>query len=354
MRPLRPCGPCPAHALSAPPGASQPWRSRPSGRRSRPASRSRSARPAPRFLDRRNERGPRRQSPHAKLAPAPQSGSRAVAQGNAGPDPHVPRPGRPASRRPVSPALRLGRRFRRPDALAGTPWIHRGDAPLGLGPLARSRVASAPARRRVLRRRIPKRRALGVPDAARAELAWRAQSRSQEPATSAAESARGKFAGSSPAAGRSTRIALSHPDLPSIDTRQLTREVAGSRRELRRLFDIPVDFFCYPGGRYDATASSRPCEKQGSWRRRRRSRVSPLRLHPSSSSASASVGRRGHGFRRQSPWSRGSEGLSPPGTLAGGETAVGGRFAAERKVGAWLPRAPTPQAAHGVASFSSA
>ena len=44
---------------------------------------------------------------------------------------------------------------------------------------------------------------------------------------------------------------LSHADLPSIGTRQLTREVAGSRRELRRLFDIPVDFFCYPGGRYD-------------------------------------------------------------------------------------------------------
>ena len=45
---------------------------------------------------------------------------------------------------------------------------------------------------------------------------------------------------------------LSHADLTAIDRRQLTREVAGSRRELRRLFDIPVEFFCYPGGRYDA------------------------------------------------------------------------------------------------------
>ena len=44
---------------------------------------------------------------------------------------------------------------------------------------------------------------------------------------------------------------ISHADLTSIGTRQLAHEVAGSRRELRRLFDIPVDFFCYPGGRYD-------------------------------------------------------------------------------------------------------
>jgi peptidoglycan/xylan/chitin deacetylase (PgdA/CDA1 family) len=45
---------------------------------------------------------------------------------------------------------------------------------------------------------------------------------------------------------------LSHPDLTTLDDRELRREIAGSRRALRRLFDIPVDFFCYPGGRYDA------------------------------------------------------------------------------------------------------
>jgi peptidoglycan/xylan/chitin deacetylase (PgdA/CDA1 family) len=44
---------------------------------------------------------------------------------------------------------------------------------------------------------------------------------------------------------------LSHADLTAIGRGQLAREVAGSRRELRRLFHIPVDFFCYPGGRYD-------------------------------------------------------------------------------------------------------
>ena len=45
---------------------------------------------------------------------------------------------------------------------------------------------------------------------------------------------------------------LTHPDLTTLGDRQLEREVAGSRRELRRLFGVPVDFFCYPSGRYDA------------------------------------------------------------------------------------------------------
>ena len=45
---------------------------------------------------------------------------------------------------------------------------------------------------------------------------------------------------------------VTHPNLTTLGDRQLEREVAGSRRELRRLFGVPVDFFCYPAGRYDA------------------------------------------------------------------------------------------------------
>lgn len=45
---------------------------------------------------------------------------------------------------------------------------------------------------------------------------------------------------------------LTHPDLTSLDDRHLAHEVAGSRQELRRRFGVPVDFFCYPAGRYDA------------------------------------------------------------------------------------------------------
>jgi peptidoglycan/xylan/chitin deacetylase (PgdA/CDA1 family) len=45
---------------------------------------------------------------------------------------------------------------------------------------------------------------------------------------------------------------ITHPDLTTLDDDDLRREVAGSRQILRRRFDVPVDFFCYPSGRYDA------------------------------------------------------------------------------------------------------
>jgi peptidoglycan/xylan/chitin deacetylase (PgdA/CDA1 family) len=45
---------------------------------------------------------------------------------------------------------------------------------------------------------------------------------------------------------------LTHPDLTTLDAASLRHEVAGSRRWLRRAFGVPVEFFCYPAGRYDA------------------------------------------------------------------------------------------------------
>ena len=45
---------------------------------------------------------------------------------------------------------------------------------------------------------------------------------------------------------------ITHPDLRTLDDAGLEREVAGSRKELRRRFGVPVAFFCYPAGRYDA------------------------------------------------------------------------------------------------------
>lgn len=44
---------------------------------------------------------------------------------------------------------------------------------------------------------------------------------------------------------------LTHVDLTTVDSAQLVHEVAGSRAWLRRVFGVPVDFFCYPAGRYD-------------------------------------------------------------------------------------------------------
>jgi len=44
---------------------------------------------------------------------------------------------------------------------------------------------------------------------------------------------------------------LTHPDLTAVSGPRLRREVDLSRAVLRRLFHQPVDFFCYPSGRFD-------------------------------------------------------------------------------------------------------
>jgi peptidoglycan/xylan/chitin deacetylase (PgdA/CDA1 family) len=44
---------------------------------------------------------------------------------------------------------------------------------------------------------------------------------------------------------------LTHPDLTHVDDARLWREVHDSRVELQHEFHVPVDFFCYPSGRYD-------------------------------------------------------------------------------------------------------
>jgi peptidoglycan/xylan/chitin deacetylase (PgdA/CDA1 family) len=49
---------------------------------------------------------------------------------------------------------------------------------------------------------------------------------------------------------------ITHVDLTTVDATQLEREVAGSRQILRQRFDVPVDNFCYPAGRYDDTVIS--------------------------------------------------------------------------------------------------
>ena len=45
---------------------------------------------------------------------------------------------------------------------------------------------------------------------------------------------------------------LTHPDLTKVDAARLRDEVAGSRAAIRKQFHVPVNFFCYPAGRYDA------------------------------------------------------------------------------------------------------
>jgi peptidoglycan/xylan/chitin deacetylase (PgdA/CDA1 family) len=45
---------------------------------------------------------------------------------------------------------------------------------------------------------------------------------------------------------------ITHPDLTQVSDSRLWNEVHGSRLAIQRRFHVPVNFFCYPSGRYDA------------------------------------------------------------------------------------------------------
>jgi len=44
----------------------------------------------------------------------------------------------------------------------------------------------------------------------------------------------------------------SHADLVALDPQQVHFQVAVTRRRLQRLYGVPVNWFCYPSGHYDA------------------------------------------------------------------------------------------------------
>jgi peptidoglycan/xylan/chitin deacetylase (PgdA/CDA1 family) len=46
---------------------------------------------------------------------------------------------------------------------------------------------------------------------------------------------------------------VSQTDLTVLDSAQLSSEVAGARQTLHSRYGVPVNWFCYPSGRYDAT-----------------------------------------------------------------------------------------------------
>jgi peptidoglycan/xylan/chitin deacetylase (PgdA/CDA1 family) len=46
---------------------------------------------------------------------------------------------------------------------------------------------------------------------------------------------------------------ISHADLIALDAQQLHEQVAGARARIERRFHVPVNWFCYPSGHYDAT-----------------------------------------------------------------------------------------------------
>ncbi len=49
---------------------------------------------------------------------------------------------------------------------------------------------------------------------------------------------------------------MTHAALPGLSAGDLRYQIAHSRARLRRLFHVPVDFFCYPAGAYDSRVIS--------------------------------------------------------------------------------------------------
>src|SRR5207302_2299331 len=46
---------------------------------------------------------------------------------------------------------------------------------------------------------------------------------------------------------------ISHADLVTLDAEALHEQVATARTTLQRRYHVPVNWFCYPSGHYDAT-----------------------------------------------------------------------------------------------------
>ena len=47
---------------------------------------------------------------------------------------------------------------------------------------------------------------------------------------------------------------MTHTDVPGLPAKQLAFEISQSRVRLRQLYGVPVNFFCYPSGRFDDNA----------------------------------------------------------------------------------------------------
>lgn len=44
---------------------------------------------------------------------------------------------------------------------------------------------------------------------------------------------------------------ITHPDLTTLGPAALEEEVAGSKKQIAAKFGVPIDFFCYPAGKFD-------------------------------------------------------------------------------------------------------
>jgi peptidoglycan/xylan/chitin deacetylase (PgdA/CDA1 family) len=47
---------------------------------------------------------------------------------------------------------------------------------------------------------------------------------------------------------------MTHMDVPGLSQKELTYQIGKSRKKLHDMYGVPVNFFCYPSGRYDDKA----------------------------------------------------------------------------------------------------
>jgi peptidoglycan/xylan/chitin deacetylase (PgdA/CDA1 family) len=49
---------------------------------------------------------------------------------------------------------------------------------------------------------------------------------------------------------------ITHEELPSLSAKGMRKDIAGSRKLLRKEYHVPVNFFCYPSGKFNAQAEA--------------------------------------------------------------------------------------------------
>ena len=195
----------------------------------------------------------RRSSPLLPFSLQPQRETRAVAAQPPRADPDVPRDRRRPRRARAFPNLFVRAwDFAAQMQLARRARLSRRHAAPRVRVLAARDAVARASDRALLRRRHARsgdaRAAgaspLGLARRAQPEGATRSSSPLPLPAWRVRDDAR---------RGLGARRAHDHASRPhAVDDAELWRQVHGSRVELQQRFHVPVDFFCYPAGRYDA------------------------------------------------------------------------------------------------------
>ena len=139
--------------------------------------------------------------------------------------------------------------------------VHGGHARAGLGRLEARRPAAQAPGRGLLRRRLPLALHARQAGAARARLAGRPEPGAQ--AIGPGGLTEHQIRSLMEAGWEIDSHTLTHPDLTTLDDAALEHELVESRRELRKRFGVPADFFAYPAGTLRRPGRRRPTRAAG-------------------------------------------------------------------------------------------